>query len=762
MRIQALILGATAVANAAGTPCASISAASASWANSAATSTLYVKPSIAMACLESVPLNTNLSSAFIDYITPHMQFQSTISYLKDPPKGWTLAGADIFGGLTQIQTNLKTGVYTNQWSFEKDLWTLINVLPHDFHFNLPLPLLEVFFFKTRTPLVSISSNSSTPGVYFLTDIDQYLNENTNWTPSPITKIEGQDAVTFLEKMSVTTDQFQDPDALWNRLFYNPAAALREQFGQYYTGGWMFGFDNDTITYNFANGSTQQFVTYAAISPAVDFTDITDGTSLFEVVEVLPNAPTRNKRDLEEREQLTKWTRRVVNKRQSSTSTEMPGYPTPWIVHPEDPYTAGFFLDSGVAVLSMTAFVSLNETSTTAQANQQAVIAKFLAECKTVGANQLIVDLSANGGGDVFSGYDAFKQLFPSIVPYGGSRMRTSPWIDYMGGVYSLAGIYNESLSPPWEIQATSTINLTHFSTYKDLAGPNRIYGDNFMATTRANLSDLLMTSGFSVYGYGDLPSIPSAAFEAQNIVMLLDGGCGSTCAIFAEFMKSQGGVRSVAVGGRAQTGPMQGVGGSKGAQELPYEILETYRDDVPIVASLLKNPPAMPTGVSIPPSLSDYTPLGSKARLNVGGRVNFRNNIRDGDTSQTPLQFVYEAANCRIFYEAEDIFDMSNLWNRVANVTWGGAKCVDGSSGGSGGNLMGNDALSTIAYDSKVNSKVVVPASPGLVAMGSGPGTGDSSVIATFNSVAKKSGAARNLIGGSVALLAVGVEFLLL
>ena len=123
-------------------------------------------------------------------------------------------------------------------------------------------------------------------------------------------------------------------------------------------------------------------------------------------------------------------------------------------------------------------------------------------------------------------------------------MRTSPWIDYMGDVYSLAGIYNESLSPPWEIQGTSTVNLTHFSTFKDLAGPDRIYGDNFMATTRANLSDLLMTSGFSVYGYGDLPSIPTAAFTAENIVMLLDGGCGSTCAIFAEFMKSQGGVRS--------------------------------------------------------------------------------------------------------------------------------------------------------------------------------------------------------------------------
>ncbi len=105
---------------------------------------------------------------------------------------------------------------------------------------------------------------------------------------------------------------------------------------------------------------------------------------------------------------------------------------------------------------------------------------------------------------------------------------------------------------------------------------------------------------------------------------------------------------------------------------------------------------------------------------------------------------------------------MSNLWNRVANVTWGGDKCVDGSSTGSGGNLIGSDAMNTVAYDSKVNSKVSVPNSPGLIAAGSGPGTGANSAISTFNTVAKASGAAMNVVGGSVALLAVGVAFLLL
>lgn len=87
--------------------------------------------------------------------------------------------------------------------------------------------------------------------------------------------------------------------------------------------------------------------------------------------------------------------------------------------------------------------------------------------------------------------------------------------------------------------------------------------------------------------------------------------------------------------------------------------------------------------------------------------------------------------------------------------------CVDGSSSGSG-SVMGSDAMSTVAYDSKVNSAVVVPTSPGLVAAGSGPGTGADSSVATFNTVAKASGAGVNTVGGCVGLLGVGVAFLLL
>tara|TARA_R110002060_G_scaffold27016_2_gene36699 strand:+ start:4202 stop:5356 length:1155 start_codon:yes stop_codon:yes gene_type:complete len=373
-------------------------------------------------------------------------------------------------------------------------------------------------------------------------------------------INGENVTTYLETIAVQNSAFQDADAIYNQLFYSLPQNLQGGANLFYSGAWEFGFDSNINNYTFANGSSQQLYNYASLAPGVDFSGVVDGTTLFQAIEVEPTTDVENiltSRDIED-------PRKKV-RRQLFTGS-IPGYPDAFVTHPEDPYTAGYFLgeDSEVAVLQMSAFSSPNSSSETDQRNQQATIARFLAECKQRGSTKLIVDLSANGGGSVFSGYDAFKQLFPTLVPYGGSRMRTTPFVNYMGNVFSSAGIYNASIRPPWQIQSALDKDLNKYPSWKEFGGPFPFHGDNFLAITRANLSDPLMTTGFSVAGYLEEPEIPAADFTAENIVVLYDGACGSTCAIFAEFMKIQGGVRSIAMGGRPQNGPMQGIGGTKG------------------------------------------------------------------------------------------------------------------------------------------------------------------------------------------------------
>lgn len=113
-------------------------------------------------------MNINRSVAFIEFIEPYIQFQSTLAYLKNPPPGWLFPGVDVLGGLTQMKALLLSGGYKTQWDFEKDVWSLVNILPHDFHFNLPLPLVSVFEFAVlKGSLVSISSDGlSLPKVFF--------------------------------------------------------------------------------------------------------------------------------------------------------------------------------------------------------------------------------------------------------------------------------------------------------------------------------------------------------------------------------------------------------------------------------------------------------------------------------------------------------------------------------------------------------------------------------------------------------------------
>jgi hypothetical protein len=84
-------------------------------------------------------------------------------------------------------------------------------------------------------------------------------------------------------------------------------------------------------------------------------------------------------------------------------------------------------------------------------------------------------------------------------------------------------------------------------------------------------------------------------------------------------------------------------------------------------------------------------PLGGP--IDERARINFPSTFNSTDPSETPLQFIYEAANCRLFYQPEDIFDGSKLWERVVDVAWGSGKCVAGSS------INIDDTMSSGAYD---------------------------------------------------------------
>jgi len=107
-------------------PCALASIASASYlaANPEATAAL-IQPSVAYACLKSVPVDTENDLALLDWLEPYVNWQSTLEQLAAPPKEYLLPGVDVLKGIGQIRAKLAAGQYANQVDFGRELYQVV-------------------------------------------------------------------------------------------------------------------------------------------------------------------------------------------------------------------------------------------------------------------------------------------------------------------------------------------------------------------------------------------------------------------------------------------------------------------------------------------------------------------------------------------------------------------------------------------------------------------------------------------------------------
>ena len=242
------------------------------------------------------------------------------------------------------------------------------------------------------------------------------------------------------------------------------------------------------------------------------------------------------------------------------------------------------------------------------------------------------------------------------------------------------------LIPPIAVQAEMMLNHSGFASWPALFGPVQTHGAGFTHLFQANYTNPVVSQqgaeGVIVSGTNGMAS-SAQLFEASNIVILSDGFCASTCSIFHELMKTLGGVHSIAVGSRPQNGPMQEIGGVKRSQD------ENFIDIVAEGEQILPNakPSLLAEASGTPFANFTSAPLAILRAANppAAGSLNVKNNIRIRDASLTPLQFVYEAADCRIWYTPEMLYDPTFLWSRVASIafnngTFDSPYCVHGSA----------------------------------------------------------------------------------
>lgn len=131
-----------------------------------------------------------------------------------------------------------------------------------------------------------------------------------------------------------------------------------------------------------------------------------------------------------------------------------------------------------------------------------------------------------------------------------------------------------------------------------------------------------------------------------------------------EMMHHEAGVQTVVVGGRPANGPMQAPCGSRGAR---FYSTETLDSNIAYVAE-------------INTTAGDFLPARTEDVYITYAGINLRDQIRKGEN--IPLQFVYEAANCRIFYTPQTFYNYTNLWNYAADAIWSKPElCVKDSTG---------------------------------------------------------------------------------
>ncbi|KAF2630108.1 hypothetical protein BU25DRAFT_336304 [Macroventuria anomochaeta] len=728
--------------SAGGEPCAAISSAIAAALPGARK---VVTAELGMKCLASVPLDKEGNIKLIDDMKLFVKWQSNIAYLKNPPANYTEKPVDVMGELDLMQKGLANGTFKTEYDFQLEMMTLFN-RAYDNHFAYQPDILASAMQFQRPPgteLVSVSSDGKAmPEVFLYQDIRK-ANNDSSYKPSAVKMINGMSAMDYLQNASAQSD-FHDADTRWNALF--PSQALIAS-GTVFLGSFRTGqYQGPNTTMEFANGTTYNQMNVAVVFG--NFTGVNSGQTFFKQFCTGPKPVT----------QIEQPATTTVASRTSSTPTPTPtpsqiGYPKAVILNPNLAIGGYYINDTGyddVAVLSLPSYESPDVQSF------QNVMRDFIRMCKTQGKTKMIFDMRGNGGGNAILGYDTFKQVYPQAdqEPFGGTRFRAN---DAIKAAYQLTGdfianktfvqgnqtafvqAFGQGTTSDDILGITASFNFQHqldidnkaISTSDAAFGPQTANGDQFTTTIRYNFSDPISTSynGFSVIGFDQNKNETSTPqpFKAEDMVMLHDGMCSSTCAIASELLKNQGAVRTIAVGGRPQEGPMQGVGGTKGAQVFSWDDIQLRMQATYFLGSPEQQAQWDTMDLGKTALATQLFKRSAYQGGRVAGGVNLKDNLRQNDASGTPLEFMYEAADCRMFFTAAMVTDVTELWKGVADRMFknGTDMCVKGSTGdptsvSAGGQKRAGDG--TIAKGKGVNSTMKSVASGPATMMGGAAG----------------------------------------
>ncbi|KNG46160.1 peptidase s41 family protein [Stemphylium lycopersici] len=649
-----------------------------------------VPAELAYACLKSLPFYSSDASVTVDEIKKIVEFQSTLAYLKDPPEGWPNPVVDIIAGLDNIKNGVESGDYDNEYDFENDIAALL-VKAHDGHLGWNgMAYAGAFAWRRGSSFALISAStdgSEIPQVWALQDFN---NTNGAYDPSPVTKLDGKDVLDFLKEEADLT-AYHDPDTRFNAMFFMQSA---DSYGSF-TNPRFYPGATTNITYE--NGTTDEYRNAAIVLQPTTWNYIEDAETFYQQYCIPETANVGRASDKGEKKKGGAKKRDInapplhlENPRDHNFQgafAQQHGsvpllYPEPAVQHSGDLVPlAGYFINTGAGEIGVLIAQTFNTPDTAGAQEFQEVIEEYISQAKSRGVEKHIIDIRGNPGGKILSGYDMYLQFFPSQVPQVQSRYRGHAASEVYGesiSSYEELTLSNGQLfTSPFSNDAYLSSDLEEFPDWKAMYPPRRFKDDKFTALLKYNLSDPLTTSneflavGITMTGYNERSSFTEDPFRAEDIIILSDGICASTCSIFLELMVQQSGVRTLAIGGRPQLGPMVSVGGTKGTLVLPSAYMEAL--SLYMAVEFAESNDERTEWAEFLPQTAPIAALDAT--------VNFQDNIRAGlEAAGMPTQFLNDTASCRVWYEPEDYLNVTRLWDKVAGVAFGNGGKLDESA----------------------------------------------------------------------------------
>ncbi|KAL2758920.1 hypothetical protein ACRALDRAFT_1080546 [Sodiomyces alcalophilus JCM 7366] len=678
-----------------------------------------VTAQLAFDCLQSVPNKPEPAQELIRSLQAYVEWQSTLAWLRDPPSTYSFPAADIPQGLADIADAAANGSFASEYEFQLSIMKVF-ASAHDGHFSFRGDVFKPFGFGNAlaADIVAVSRDGREPPRLYhgrMLSVNMRMEDY----PPAIIQINDQDAPTLIQDLNSQFSGFQDPDSQWNSMFpsyANPDAALLVAAS--------FAFHGPSVTLTYENGARRSEDGFTIVRPGIDFSGITNGQDFYDrfcnpdsadVVRPVQGGEARqmimgSDENLDGEVTLLGPNEDLVlgeeEEDEAAVAEEEPflpigNYPRPVVRDTVSDVTSGYFLDGegydDVAVLSISSFAPRgNVAGLEYLADFQSTVETFLEECRRRSARRLVIDLSANGGGFVVAGFDLFAQLFPDAPRFQATNLRLPDSLASLArGVQNLRApgqgraVSDLELAARRQLAGSAVVgNFIPGEVYRapssdafeggieEILGPVELRDDSFTAYQQMPLN--ASTSAFNLTGVGARSNPPPAVFAPEDVVLLTDGTCGSTCTLFAYLATLGLGIKTVVQGGRPQPGPMQAIGGVEGAQVFFFNDIQA---DAAAVLALDPEAGTRAGSDALQVLMEGYAIRRASNPL-VAGAVNGKNAFMAADAS-TPLQFLWQPADCRVYYTWETLRDAEAAWRVAVDATWRDPQgiCVEGSRG---------------------------------------------------------------------------------